>query len=53
MLGVFPFGEPLRPVVQRDRGPKDVFVLGDKAKAPRYAAPPEGQRVAWGTDPRD
>ena len=26
--GTFPFGEPLRPVVQIDRGPKDVFVLG-------------------------
>ena len=26
--GSFPFGEPLRPVVQLDRGPKDVFVLG-------------------------
>ena len=27
-FGAFPFGEPLRPVVQLDRGPKDVFVLG-------------------------
>ena len=26
--GTFPFGEPLSPVVQLDRGPKDVFVLG-------------------------
>ena len=26
--GTFPFGAPLHPVVQLDRGPKDVFVLG-------------------------
>ena len=30
---VFPFGQPVRPVVQEDRGPKDVFVLGVYASA--------------------
>ncbi|MFF4327942.1 glycosyltransferase family 87 protein [Streptomyces sp. NPDC001591] len=54
---------PERDVVRRDGsddpsggvldGARDVFVLGEKAKAPRYAAPSEGQRVAWGVDPRD
>jgi len=28
VVGSFPFGEPLRPVVQVDRGPKRIFVLG-------------------------
>jgi len=32
-LGTFPFGEPLRAVVQRDQTPKDVFVLGVYASA--------------------
>ena len=31
--GTFPFGQPIRPVVQRDRGPKRVFVLGVYASA--------------------
>lgn len=30
---VFPFGEPVKPVVQEDRGPKDIFVLGVYASA--------------------
>lgn len=30
---LFPFGQPLHDVVQRDRGPKDVFVLGVYASA--------------------
>ncbi|WP_405711171.1 glycosyltransferase 87 family protein [Streptomyces xanthophaeus] len=54
---------PERDVVRRDGsddpsggvldGAEDVFVLSDKTRAPRYAAPSEGQRVAWGVDPKD
>ncbi|MER7758427.1 glycosyltransferase 87 family protein [Streptomyces sp. NPDC097619] len=33
-------------------GAPDVFVLGDAARAPRIAAPPEDQRVGWGVPPR-
>lgn len=32
-LGTYPFGQPLRPVVQTDRTPKRVFVLGVYASA--------------------
>lgn len=31
--GTYPFGEPLRPLIQQDRGPKRVFVLGVYASA--------------------
>ena len=31
--GVFPFGSPVKPVVQQDRTPKSVFVLGVYASA--------------------
>ena len=33
MTGTFPFGRPVERVVQRDRGPKRVFVLGAYASA--------------------
>lgn len=33
VVGVFPFGQPVLPLVQRDRGPKRVFVLGVYASA--------------------
>lgn len=33
VTGTYPFGEPLRPLVQQDRGPKKVFVLGVYASA--------------------
>jgi len=29
----YPFGQPLIPVIQKDRGPKKVFVLGVYASA--------------------
>lgn len=32
-VGTYPFGSPLHPVVQTDRGPKKVFVLGVYASA--------------------
>jgi len=32
-LGIFPFGEKVKPVVQEDRTPKDVFILGVYASA--------------------
>jgi len=32
-LGTFPFGQPVKPVVQTDRSPKRVFVLGVYASA--------------------
>jgi hypothetical protein len=32
-MGIFPFGEPLMPVVQKDRSPKKIFVLGVYASA--------------------
>jgi len=32
-IGTFPFGQPVQDVVQRDRSPKDVFVLGVYASA--------------------
>lgn len=32
-LGIFPFGQPVRKVVQKDRSPKRVFVLGVYASA--------------------
>ncbi|MFJ5547104.1 glycosyltransferase family 87 protein [Streptomyces sp. NPDC093225] len=50
---------PDRDVVRRDGsddpsggvldGAPDVFVLGDAARAPQYAAPSAGQRVDWGS----
>ncbi|MFD3805249.1 glycosyltransferase family 87 protein [Streptomyces sp. NPDC058619] len=52
---------PERDVVRRDGsddpsggvldGATDVFVLSDAARAPRYAAPSEGQQVGWGVHP--
>ncbi|MFD3325301.1 glycosyltransferase family 87 protein [Streptomyces sp. NPDC058701] len=52
---------PERDVVRRDGsddpsggvldGAADVFVLSDAARAPRYAAPSEGQQVGWGVRP--
>jgi len=32
-VGIFPFGEPVETLVQQDRGPKKVFVLGVYASA--------------------
>jgi hypothetical protein len=32
-LGIFPFGQPVRKIVQSDRAPKSVFVLGVYASA--------------------
>lgn len=32
-LGTFPFGQPIKPLTQRDRSPKKVFVLGVYASA--------------------
>ncbi len=32
-IGTFPFGQPVQEVVQTDRTPKDVFVLGVYASA--------------------
>jgi hypothetical protein len=32
-IGIFPFGQPVLPVVQRDRTSKKVFVLGVYASA--------------------
>lgn len=32
-IGMFPFGQPVQEVVQKDRTPKDVFVLGVYASA--------------------
>lgn len=32
-IGTFPFGQPVQEIVQRDRTPKDVFVLGVYASA--------------------
>ncbi len=45
--GTFPFGEPLRPVVQLDRGPKDVLVLGVYSSAvhARWIGPDGKTRV--------
>ena len=46
--GVFPFGEPVRPVVQTDRRPKSIFVLGVYASAvhARWVGPDGRTRVA-------
>jgi hypothetical protein len=40
-LGTYPFGSPLHPVVQTDRTPKKVFVLGV------YAGRGSGSRGRW------
>ncbi len=32
-LGIFPFGQPVQPVIQQDRSPKAIFVLGVYASA--------------------
>ena len=50
--GTFPFGEPLRPVVQLDRGPKDVFVLGvfSNAVHARWIGPDGKTRISWGAE---
>jgi len=41
IIGVFPFGQPILPVSQKDRSPKSVFVLGVYASAvhARWDAP--------------
>ena len=46
--GVFPFGQPVAPVVQRDRSPKEIFVLGVYASAvhARWIGPEGGQVIA-------
>ncbi|NEC93602.1 hypothetical protein G3I71_49560, partial [Streptomyces sp. SID12501] len=54
---------PERDVVRRDGsddpsggvldGAEDRFVLPNATKAPREAAPSQGQRVDWGTNPGD
>jgi len=33
MIGIFPFGEKVREVEQKDRSPKQVFILGVYASA--------------------
>jgi hypothetical protein len=33
MIGIFPFGEEVNPVEQKDRTPKKVFILGVYASA--------------------
>ena len=45
-IGRSPFGEPVRPVRQADRGPKGVFVLGVYASAvhARWVGPEEKVR---------
>src|SRR5690606_25135762 len=45
-LGTYPFGQPLRAVVQADRSPKRVFVLGVYASAvhARWVGP-EGREL--------
>jgi hypothetical protein len=32
-IGTFPFGQPVQDIVQKERTPKDVFVLGVHASA--------------------
>ena len=46
-LGAFPFGEPVRAVVERDRRKRDVFVLGVYSSAvhARWIGPRGGTRV--------
>ena len=46
-VGTFPFGQPVLRVVQRDRGPKRVFVLGVYASAvhARWIGPDGRQRI--------
>jgi len=46
-LGTFPFGQPVEPLVQHDRGPKKVFVLGVYASAvhARWIGPDGKDRV--------
>ncbi|MCX4800449.1 glycosyltransferase family 87 protein [Streptomyces sp. NPDC058682] len=54
---------PERDVVRRDGsddpsggvldGAEDVVVLSDAARAPQYATPSDGQRVAWGASSQD
>jgi len=45
ILGTYPFGSPLRAVVQEDRSPKDVFVLGVYASAVHAAWSDETGRM--------
>lgn len=61
----FPFGEKLRPLIQEDRRPKRVFVLGVYASAVHARWKREGQvicqalavasepRIFWDGDPRE
>jgi hypothetical protein len=46
-LGTFPFGEPVRPVVELDRSPRSVFVLGVHSSAvhARWIGPQGRTRV--------
>lgn len=47
-VGTFPFGQPVRRLVQQDRSPKRVFVLGVYASAvhARWVGPDGRQKVA-------
>lgn len=45
-LGNFPFGQPVKPVIQKDQSPKEVFILGVYASAvhARWLSP-EGETL--------